>query len=105
MNSQNHDPDRHARDVEFPDEHPGSGRAPVYFRPNPAFGHHSLRESYVNDLTWPLGHMGFEEARHAAEARYNLEQVGHILHRLELDQADIIQLRTETRAILAGLAA
>lgn len=39
------------------------------------------------------------------EARRNLEQVGRILHRLELDQTDIVLLRTETRAILAGLAA
>ncbi len=38
-------------------------------------------------------------------ARQNLEQVGRILRRLELDRAEILELRTETRTILAELAA
>lgn len=34
-----------------------------------------------------------------------LEQVGRILERMELDQAEIVRLRNQTREVLARLAA
>lgn len=52
-------------------------------------------------VAWPLAADECPEL----EATHSLEHVGRILRRLELDPADIVQLRTETRAILAGLAA
>jgi hypothetical protein len=45
------------------------------------------------------------DAHGADEYDGDLEQVGRILHRLDLDQAEIVRLRTETRAVLAELAA
>lgn len=52
-------------------------------------------------VTWPLN----EDEYALMEARRDLEQVGQILRRLELDRAEIAQLREETRVILARLAA
>lgn len=101
MGSQHDDRD-HAANArpshEQPD--PANGRKPVYFRPNPHFGQHTLRERALG-VAWPLDTAEYEEV----VARQNLEQVGRILARLELDRAEILELRTETRAILAGLAA
>jgi hypothetical protein len=82
---------------------------PVRFadRINPRFGYMELRErSVAGALSWP----GFMEAAPDAEdletqARRNLEAVGSILRRMERDQHEIDGLRTETRRILAGLAA
>jgi hypothetical protein len=54
---------------------------------------------------WPLDPLPPGGARARIPENHSLEPVGKILHRLELDEADIIQLRTETRDILAGLAA
>lgn len=52
-------------------------------------------------VTWPLN----EDEHALMEARRNLEQVGQILRRLELDRTEIAELREETRTILARLAA
>lgn len=97
----NHDERERPAQPGEPDESSPSGRAPVYFRPRPHSGQFTLRERAAHSVAWPLD----TDEYLAFEATRNLEQVGHILRRLELDQADIVQLRTETRAILAGLAA
>jgi len=83
------------------DEYPDCDGEPMHGRSYPLGGQFILRERAVHSLAWPLD----ATEDHEFEARRNLEQVGRILHRLELDQADIVLLRTETRAILAGLAA
>lgn len=57
-----------------------------------------VREPEAGD--WPET----EEAARMA-VQHNLEQIGEILRRLELNKPEIAQLRTRTRAILAELAA
>jgi hypothetical protein len=52
-------------------------------------------------VTWPLD----ADEHMLREARRNLEQVGQILERMERNKAEIAQLRAETRAVLARLAA
>ncbi len=91
-------PFRAAPDGELPPDAP----EPVYFRPNPNAGNHILRERalFADDLPFG-GSVDYDQIA----ARYHLEQVGVILRRLELDQAEIDRLRTETRTALAGLAA
>lgn len=95
--------DRHRRYPATPDgELPPDAPEPVYFRPNPHAGDHILRERalFADDLPFG-GSVDYDQIA----ARYHLEQVGVILRRLELDQAEIDRLRTETRTMLAGLAA
>ena len=86
-----------------PDAHPGNGPGPVRYQPDPRFGQFTLRERYAADLPWPLA--GVHDGPDEAAVSRNLEQVGVILRRLDLDKRDIVRLRTETRAILDGLAA
>jgi hypothetical protein len=64
-------------------------------------GYMELRERPAPGATWQVNPTAYAEF----QVQRNLEQVGRILERLDLDQADIVQLRTETRAILARLAA
>jgi hypothetical protein len=64
-------------------------------------GYMELRERPAPGAAWQVNPTEYAEF----QVQRNLEQVGRILKRLELDQADIVQLRTETRAILAELAA
>jgi hypothetical protein len=97
MGSQHEGRDRDAQGREEQEIDPAGGRKPVYFRPDPHFGQYTLRES----AAWPRG----MDVECQAVARDHLEQVGRILKRLDLDQLEILQLRSETRAILAGLAA
>jgi hypothetical protein len=99
MRSQHEERDRDARDRDEPEIDPVSGRKPVYFRPDPHVGQYTLRESAA--AAWPRG----MDAECQAVAMNHLEQVGRILERLDLDQREILQLRSETRTILAGLAA
>lgn len=99
MGSKHEERGREPRDEQEAD--PASGRKPVYFNNNPHFGQDTLRERGAASAAWPLDTAEYQEV----VARQNLEQVGRILQRLELDQADIVQLRSETRAILAELAA
>jgi hypothetical protein len=84
-------------------EHPRSGPRPVYFRPNPYAYQHTLREGYAS--AWAMGPANLDEVHEAAVARGQLEQVGRILERLELQRTEISELRAETRDILARLAA
>jgi hypothetical protein len=90
---------------EAPDRHPGNGTGPVYFKPRRNFAQMTLREhgAFAPALAWPLG--AVESDPDEAVVQHNLEQVGAILQRLELDQVEIVRLRTETRARLARLAA
>lgn len=60
-----------------------------------------LRERPVHAASWPLDAVSDQEV----EARRNLEHVGRILQRLDWEQAEIVRLRKETRAMLAELAA
>jgi hypothetical protein len=83
-------------------EHPGNGPGPVYFRAGHRRGAHQLREQFIADPAWPMS-VGVEPGYELEGARHNLEQVGYILERMELDRLDIIQLRDETRAMLAGM--
>jgi hypothetical protein len=77
---------------------------PGAFHPGHPRGAHEVREQFIPDLAWPMS-VGVEPGYELAAARHNLEQVGYILQRMELDRRDIIQLRDETRALLAELAA
>ena len=101
MRSKHEDRDREPRSGDEPEIDPASGRKPVYFDTSRPFAQYTVREGGAVSLMWPIDTPEFAEM----VARRNLEQVGHILHRLDLDQADIVQLRDETRAILAELAA
>lgn len=83
-------------------ERPIDPPEPQSFRPTPHEEYHGLRERSVHAGNWPFG--GSVDYDQIA-ARHHLEQVGVILRRLELDQAEIDRLRTETRTLLAGLAA
>ena len=75
---------------------------PVHRRPpNPGATPFVLRERPAYTGALPLDAASDREV----EARRNLEQVGRILQRLDWDQAEIVRLRRETRAMLAGLAA
>lgn len=91
-------PHRPAPDGELPPHAP----EPVFFRPEPLSGTHLLRERalFADDLPFG-GSVDYDQIA----ARSHLEQVGAILRRMELDQDEINRLRTETRAMLAGLAA
>jgi hypothetical protein len=102
MGNQHEERDRDARSGEEQEIDPASGRKPVYLNTNPHFAQHTLRERGAPTLAWPLGRL---EAEYEAVASRHLEQVGRILRRLDLDQAEILRLRSETRAILAELAA
>ena len=66
-----------------------------------AAGSFVIRECGPAGMALRLDRLDYDEI----VARQNLEQVGRILHRLDLDMAEILELRTETRAILAELAA
>lgn len=101
MGSKHEDRDRETRSGDEQEIDPASGRKPVYFNTSRPFAQHTLRERGAASLMWPVDTPEF----HEVVARQNLEQVGRILQRLDLDQADIVQLRAETRAILAELAA
>lgn len=82
---------------EYDEEEP-----PVHTRgPNPGATPFILRERPVHTASWPLNPISDQEV----EARRNLEHVGRILQRLDREQAEIIQLRKETRAMLAEMAA
>jgi hypothetical protein len=69
--------------------------------PNPGATPFVLRERPAHTASWPLDTLSDQEV----EARRNLEHVGRILQRLDREQAEIIQLRKETRAMLAEMAA
>lgn len=101
MGSHHDNPDREAgaRARKPREDHPRPGA----FRPGLG-GAHEVREQFIPDLAWPMS-VGVEPGFELAAARHNLEQVGYILQRMELDRLDIIQLRDETRALLAELAA
>jgi hypothetical protein len=60
-----------------------------------------LRERPVHAASWPLDTISDQEV----EARRNLEHVGRILQRLDWEQAEILQLRRETHAMLAQMVA
>lgn len=82
---------------EYPEDTP-----PAYQRPpNPGATPFILRERAVHAPSWPLDALSDREV----EAQRNLEHVGRILQRLDREQAEIVRLRKETRAILAELAA
>jgi hypothetical protein len=90
-------------DVEARPDEPGacgaSGGNPTCYRDAlRCFAGHVMREP---------GPVGMALALHAAseQVSQNLEQVGAILRRLDLDREGILALRHETRAILAELAA
>lgn len=75
---------------------------PVHHRqPSPGARTYLLRERPVHAASLPLSTLSDQEV----EARRNLEHVGRILQRLDREQAEIIQLRKETRAMLAEMAA
>lgn len=101
MESKHEDHDRDTRSGDEQEIDPASGRKPVYFNTSRPFAQYTLREGSAVSLMWPIDTPEFAEVI----ARQNLEQVGRILQRLDLDQADIVRLRAETRAILAELAA
>lgn len=101
MASKHEDRDRAPRSGDEQEIDPASGRKPVYFDTSRPFAQYTVRERGAVSLMWPIDTPEFQEV----VARQNLEKVGHILHRLDLDQAAIVQLRDETRAILAELAA
>jgi hypothetical protein len=69
--------------------------------PNPGATPFILRERPVHAASLPLNPISDQEV----EARRNLEHVGRILQRLDWEQAEIVRLRRETRAMLAKLAA
>ena len=83
-------------------ELPPHASEPGCFGANPPSGTHLLRERalFADDLPFG-GSVDYDQIA----ARSHLEQVGAILRRMELDQHEINRLRTETRAMLAGLAA
>lgn len=100
MPSQHDDRDRPAA----PDPHaetPSGGRRDYRELRHGNGGYMELRERPAPGATWRVNPTEYAEF----QVQRNLEQVGRILERLDLDQADIVQLRTETRAILARLAA
>jgi hypothetical protein len=102
MAAQHHDRNRPAAPEpdDLDEDTPGCGTMDYH-----EWGHSSgfvgVRERPVAAAAWQANPTEYAEF----QIQRNLEQVGRILKRLELDQADIVQLRTETRAILAGLAA
>lgn len=82
------------------DPSPFSGLAAMFFRGRrPGFG--GLPGPGMLGVTWPLN----EDEFMLREIHRNLEQIGQILRRLEQNKAEIAELRDETRAILARLAA
>jgi hypothetical protein len=103
MAAQHDDRDRPAvPELDDPDaETPVSGETADYYERRLDSGFVGVRERPAPGATWRVNPTEYAEF----QVQCNLEQVGRILERLELDQADIVQLRTETRAILAGLAA
>jgi hypothetical protein len=97
MRRHDHDSDRLTDAGEYVEDAPPAHQQP----PNPGATPLILRERPVRALSLPLDALSDQEV----EARRNLEHVGIILQRLEREQAEIIRLRRETRAILAELAA
>ncbi|HEX6911572.1 MAG TPA: hypothetical protein VF142_14315 [Longimicrobium sp.] len=72
-----------------------------------SIGYREVLRSFARYTTSERGPVGTALAIPAAgdPADRNLEQVGAILRRLDLDREAILALRYETRAILAKLAA
>lgn len=104
MAAQHDDPDRPAvpESDSLDAETPVSGCGTVDYRERRHdSGFVGVRERPAPGATWQVNPTEYAQF----QIQRNLEQVGRILKRLELDQADIVQLRTETRAILAELAA
>jgi hypothetical protein len=80
------------------DPSPFSGLPAMFFRARrPGLG--GLPEPGMLGVTWPLNNDEFMRR----EIHRNLEQIGQILRRLDVRQAEIDRLGTETRAILAEL--
>lgn len=104
MAAQHHDRDRPAAlEPDDPDaEMPFSDCETLdYHERRYGSGFVGVRERPAHAAAWQVNPTEYAEL----QIQRNLEQVGRILKRLELDQADIVKLRTETRAILAELAA
>lgn len=70
-------------------------------------GYRDVLQSFARSTAGERGPVSTALAIHAAseQASQNLEQVGVILRRLDLDRECILALRAETRATLAELAA
>lgn len=101
MNKRHDSPDREP--PASASEPPRRGPRPVYFRPDPYAYQYTTREGCASALAMGPAHL--DEVHEKAVARGQLEQVGRILERLELQRTEISELRAETREILARLAA
>lgn len=79
--------------------HAGSGGDPTCYR--------DVLRCFARHVMRARGPVGTALAMHAAseQASRNLEQVGLILRRLDLDREGILALRSETRTLRAELAA
>lgn len=97
---------REGLDLEKRDTEGQQRYSDIIREPDPWTGGYSFAESMVREVG-PLSTALSLKAPEYYEgvARRNLERVGDILRRLDLQKADILELRMETRAILADLAA